>query len=274
MQQNLDARQPVPGLYFEGWSSNLPNYNFLDAPVKYYTSHCIRSLSIVSFFAEALDEIKNILFMLPSLDRLDMIYRQAYNSEQKVAPLFSLGPGDSIPSLRTLCLTNFTVDLERVNGWDRRLRLKHLGLDGNSESLEILSLFTTNVPDLTSLALRIHDASSRHIAHDLYSRLEKFLQSVNALKGFTAYDLSKDIIPLLVSCHGSHLRRLRFRQTNFNKGYRELEKIRCIFTFEELQSLASELPRLQVLGFDLKFKGHLVCASQYLLGKFPSNGLL
>ena len=173
--------------------------------------------------------------------------------------LFSLGSGDSIPPLRTLCLTNFTVDSERVNEWDQCHHIRHLGIDGGAESLELLTFFTGKIPDMTSLALRICDGTSPNISDDLYSQLDMFLQSVKSLAAFTAYDLPKDILPLLVSRHGPHLRRLRFRQTDFNR--RGQEQIRCLFTFEELQKLASELPQLQRLGIDLRFKGHLVCTS-------------
>ncbi|KAL4736255.1 hypothetical protein BDV11DRAFT_173078 [Aspergillus similis] len=38
---------------------------------------------------------------------------------------------------------------------------------------------------------------------------------------------------------------------------RDQEQIRCFFTFEKLQDLASVLPRLQRLDIDLRFKGHL-----------------
>jgi hypothetical protein len=184
-------------------------------------------------------------------------------SQRDSAPLFSLGSGDSIPPLRTLCLTNFAVDPERVNEWDQCHHIRHLGLDGGAESLKLLTLFTGKTPDVTSLALRIHNGTSPDISDDLYSQLDMFLQSVNALATFTAYDLSKDILPLLVSRHRPHLRRLRFRQTNFNK--RDQEQIRCLFTFEELQNLASALPQLQRLGIDLRFKGHLVYTSHRTL---------
>ncbi|GES64084.1 hypothetical protein ATETN484_0010016300 [Aspergillus terreus] len=111
------------------------------------------------------------------------------------------------------------------------------------------------MPAMTSLTLRIHDGSSLDIADDLYSRLDSFLQGVRALEDFTAYDFNKGIISLLVSRHGAHLRRLRFRRTSFR--VREQEQARCLFTFEELQSLGNLLPRLQRCGVDLRFKGHL-----------------
>ncbi|KAJ5787306.1 hypothetical protein N7457_002296 [Penicillium paradoxum] len=245
--QDLDARQLVPSLYFEGWPSKL-----LDAPVK-HVSHCIRSLSVASSDKASLDRVKDVLVSLPCLDRLDMKYFN--HSKRDSAPLFSLGSADSIPSLRTLCLTNFTVDPKRENRWDQCHHLRHLGLDGRGESLELLTLFTGKIPNVTSLTLRIHDGTSPDISEDLCSRLDNLLQSVNNLAAFTAYDLSKDIIPLLVSRHGPQLRRLQFRQTGFNK--RDQDQIRCLFTFKELQNLARTLPRLQRLGIDLRFKGHL-----------------
>lgn len=113
-----------------------------------------------------------------------------------------------MPLLRTLCLTNFTVESERVNEWVQCHHIRHLGLDGGAESLQLLTLFTGKIPDMTSLALRIRDGTSPDISDVLYSRLDKFLQSVNALAAFTAYDLSKGILPLLVSRHGPYIRRL------------------------------------------------------------------
>ncbi|KAF9890786.1 hypothetical protein FE257_005356 [Aspergillus nanangensis] len=208
---------------------------------------------VASSLREDLDRLKPVLLALQCLDRLDMKY--ITRSQGDAMPLFSLGSGDKMNPLRTLCLTNFTVDSNQVNEWEQCSHIRHLGLDGGAESLRLLALFTGRTPNMTSLALRICGGTSPDISHGLYSRLDEFLQSVKTLVAFTAYDLSKDILPLLVSRHGSHLRRLRFRQTNFDMSRQE--QIRCLFTFEELQSLASALPQLERLGIDLRFKGHL-----------------
>lgn len=241
-------------MYFEGWLHHLL------VATSNHVSHCIRHLSVATSSMETLDGLKHVLPALPCLDRLDMKYMTgSQRSQRHTAPLFSLGSGDSIPSLRTLCLTNFAVDSNQVTEWDRCHHIRHLGLDGGAESLQLLTLFTGRIPDMTSLALRIRDGTSPDILDDLHSRLDKFTRSVNALAAFTTYDLSKGILPLVVSRHGPNLRRLRFRQTNFNM--RDEEQIRCLFTFEELQNLASGLPQLQRLGIDLRFKGHLMRTS-------------
>lgn len=141
-----------------------------------------------------------------------------------------------------------------------------------AELLQLLALFNGKISDVTSLTLRIHDGTSPGISDDLYSRLDKFLRSVNTLAAFTAYDISKSILPFVVSRHGPHLRRLRFRQTNFN--VRDENQIRCHSTFEELHNLASGLPQLQRLGVDLRFKGRLVCPRHGILtvmSRTPTN---
>ncbi|PKY07410.1 hypothetical protein P168DRAFT_315919 [Aspergillus campestris IBT 28561] len=174
--------------------------------------------------------------------------------------------------LRTLCLTNFSVDSKRVTEWAQCHHIRHLGLDGGAESLQLLTLFTGKMPDMTSLTLRIHHGTSPDITDDLYTRLDKFLQHVNDLPvaAFTAYELSKSILLFLVSRRGPHLRRLRFWQTNFNMRDQDQEQIRCLFNFEELQNLAGVLPRLQRLGIDLRFKGHLPYVILSGVACFPS----
>lgn len=252
---------------FEGWLSHLL------VAMSNHASHCIRYLNVATSSRDNLDGLKHVLPALPCLDRLDLKYKTSpLLSQRDTAPLFSLGSRDSIPSLRTLCLTNFTVDSNRVTGWDQCHHIRHLGLDGGAELLQLLALFTGKISDVTSLTLRIHDGISPGISDDLYSRLDKFLRSVNALAAFTAYDLSKRMLPLVVSRHGPHLRRLRFRQTNFN--VRDENQIRCHFTFEELQNLASGFPHLQRLGIDLRFKGRLVCPRHGILtvmSRTPTN---
>ncbi|KAL5356747.1 hypothetical protein BJX96DRAFT_143291 [Aspergillus floccosus] len=254
--QHLNTRQLVPSMHFEGW----PHY-LLVAPFK-HGLRCIRSLSVASYAKEELHGLKPVVLALPCLDRLHMKYRTRSEGDS-ATPIFSLRPGDSAPPLRTLCLTNFTVDSERVDEWPQCHHMRHLGLDGGVESLHLLTLFTGRMPDMTSLTLRIHNGTSPDIKDDLYSQLERFLQRVHALAAFTTYDLPKAMLPLLVSRHGPYLRCLRFRRTS--SKMREEEQTRCLFTFEDLQNLASMLPRLQRLGIDLRFKGHLVCKSHKAL---------
>ncbi len=119
------ARGLVPRMDFEGWLSHLL------VAMSSHTSHCARYLNVATSSRDNLDGLKHVLPALPCLDRLDLEYKTSpLRSQRDTAPLFSLGSRDSIPSLRTLCLTNFTVDSNRVTGWDQCHHIRHLGLDG------------------------------------------------------------------------------------------------------------------------------------------------
>ncbi|RJE24637.1 hypothetical protein PHISCL_03003 [Aspergillus sclerotialis] len=209
---------------------------------------------------------------LPNLNRLILKY---FTRERGgTMPIFGLTPGSMLPSLRTLALTNFRFGPKEAAGWAQYLRNQHLrrlSLDGNIEMLDFIDCLSGYVPALESLTIRISNGTDPDTKSRTTRLLDAFLSHIDGLTAFTAYDLPKEVLYSAARYQRSHLRQLRFRET----GYPELrwsgdQGKDCPFSPEELKTLSSELPRIEQLGIDLRFKGKTHYDILNALASFPN----
>lgn len=220
----------------------------------------IRSLKVNCYTAAQVDAVRPVVFALPCLDRLSI--KMAYiDHRDPVSYVFSPRPGEIMPPVRTLCFTNISFHPQQTDGWAECVQhdtLRHLGLDGSLETMDLLTCLTGCVAGLTSLAIRINCSTYRE-TRQVSNRLGPFLSEVSCLTAFTGYNLSKRILPTVVSRHGSHLQRLRFRGTPYTLGFRVRND--CHLSSHNIRNLASDLPNLHRLGIHLKVGDQLVSPS-------------
>lgn len=256
--QNLNSRQPTPYLYCED-SSHLLTDDGAPEGIP-----CIRSLKITCNYGLKSHDINTLGKVIMSLPNLNRLILKCFTREPGgTIPIFGLAPGSTLPSLRTLALANFRFGPEEAAGWVQYLRnqhLRHLSLDGNIGMLDFIDCLSGCVPALESLTIRIYNSMDPDTNNVRTSKiLDTFLSNINELRAFTAYDLPKEIMYSAARYQRNHLRQLRFRET----GYPELrwsgdQGKDCPFSPEELKTLSTELPRIEQLGIDLRFKGETV----------------
>ena len=255
--QNLNSRQPSPYLLYEGSSHDFIGNSALEG-IPY-----IRSLSITCnsrLKRHDISALGKVIMSLPNLNRL--VLKCFTGKRGGIIPIFPLTPGSMLRSLRILALTNFWFGPKEAAGWVQYLRnqqLQHLSLDGNIEMLDFIDCLSGFVPALESLTIRIYNAIDPDTNARTSTVLDAFLSLINAPRAFTAYDLPKEVLYSAVRYQRSYLRQLRFRGT----GYPELrwsgdQGKECPFSPEELKALSAELPRIEQLGIDLRFKGKTV----------------
>ena len=252
--QDLAARDIVPRLYYKEKIASLTRSPLLLGSVT------IRSLDVHGYTAAEMDALKPIVFTLPRLDCLS-IRTASLSDEYPVKYVFSLQPGDIVPPVRTLCLRNICFDPKQADVWAECLQhntLRHLELDGCMETMDLLTCLTGCLLGLTSLAIRAK-YNTQLETQQLSNKQGPFLSEVRCLSAFSGYNLSQQILPTVVSRHGTNLQQLRFCEMPYLSRFRVRDDWDS--SSEDIRNLAPQLPNLPRLEINLEVGDRLVSSS-------------
>ncbi|KAL2802201.1 hypothetical protein BJX63DRAFT_438115 [Aspergillus granulosus] len=272
--QILHGRQSPPQIYYEGAPQAITS-----EPLLIGASY-IKSLSITCTPTPAQDnsanELGRVILSLPRLEQLslkravDRFWRQ---SGTCLSHVFCLGPDSKLPrSLRILSFANFTFTEEQAAAWARcikALNIYHLGLDGFSGILTLLSALVSSVPGLRSFAIRVLSGPGAPMNPHFVPLLDYFLQSLNQLECLFIRDLPKEVLDSAIHHQGKHLHQLRFEETGCSSMFPPAGSKVCAFSPDEIGQLAKGLPRVERLSLDLRFENHIHYEYLDALACFP-----
>ncbi|KAL4860709.1 hypothetical protein BDV12DRAFT_208913 [Aspergillus spectabilis] len=277
----VKTKQPSPLFYYEGGSESLVKHEILlGAPY-------IKSLNItINHGPNAKNRpdtnaLGDVILSFPNLERLVLTYNPGIKilsgTNCSPRPIFDLPPDGTLPPLRVPSFANFSFTSEQAAAWARCLSqqdLQHLALDRTTEMTGLIDHLSGAVAGLTSLAIRIHDATKPEFSHRVITSLDRLLQAITELTAFLAHDLPKEVLHSAVVHHNNHPRQLPFRYTRSSlldiyftrltqsnpigvRRSREDSDTECIFSSGELRGLAERLPLVERLGNYMRFSRNM-----------------